>query len=103
MSHLLLRTVYKQRMEQLNLINVMPITDQLWLDHSLFSLYTNIFHKCISITHTEKCNQRFINFTWRKSMNAAELDTWRDVLAVDNRTFKKISENFDIPYLHETG
>ena len=36
-------------------------------------------------------------------MNAAELDAWRDVLAVDNRTFKKISENFNIPYLREQG
>ena len=103
MSHLLLRSVLKQRMEPLNLINVIPITDQLWLDHSLFSLYTNIYHKCISLTHTEKSNQRFINFTWRKSMNAAELDAWRDVLAVDSRTFKKISENFNIPYLREQG
>jgi len=90
-------------MEQLNLINVMPITDQLWLDHSLFSLYSCIYHKCLTLTHTEKSNQRFINFTWRKSMNAAEMDEWLSVLAVDKRTFKKISENFDIPYLREIG
>lgn len=89
-------------MEELNLINVMPITEQLWLSHGLFSLYTNIYHKALVLTHSQEHGHRLINFTWRNSMNAAELDEWRDALSVDNRTFNKITE-FEIPCLFESG
>ena len=79
-------------MQEINLINVIPITNQLWLCHSLFNLYTNLTHRCLQITHCETNNLRYINLTWRKSMNAAELDRWLDELAVDKRTFKKLIE-----------
>lgn len=76
-------------MEQLTLINVLPITNELWLDHSLFSIYTSIYHQSLTLTHNEG-KDRGIYITWAQKNCADILDEWRRVLRVDERTFKKI-------------
>ena len=88
--------------EELTLINVLPITNELWLNHSLFTLYTNIFHKSLTLTHTQTNNERKIIINWRITLDAVTRDSWLDILDVDKRTAKKVLE-FTIDSLTEQG
>lgn len=87
--------------QTIELFNVMPITNQLWLESWLYPFFTLLSNACLGLTHNQDDDKRYLTLTWTKDILTA-LKNWEGYKTIDRRTVQGFT-NYQFNTLEEHG